>query len=58
MVGDGRTSPALVRLKTPPPPELLPGMVVVVEPSGYPIGNSEATGSIVQVLGWPEDEGV
>ncbi len=58
MVGDGRTSPALVRLKTPPPPELLPGMVVVVEPSGYPIGNSQATGRIVQVLGWPEDEGV
>lgn len=58
MVGDGRTSPALVRLKTPPPAELLPGMVVVVEPSGYPIANSQATGRIVQVLGWPEDEGV
>ena len=58
MVGDGRTSPALVRLKTPPPADLLPGMVVVVEPSGYPIANSQATGRIVQVLGWPEDEGV
>ncbi|MBR3903811.1 MAG: VacB/RNase II family 3'-5' exoribonuclease [Akkermansia sp.] len=58
MVGDGRTSPELVRLLSPPPAELLPGMVVVVEPVGYPIANSEATGRITQVLGWPEDEGV
>ena len=58
MMGDGKTSPELVRLLTPPPAELLPGMVVVVEPRNYPLGQSEATGSIVKVLGWPEDEGV
>ena len=58
MVGDGRTSPELVRLLTPPPAELLPGMVVVVEPRSYPLGQSEATGNIIQVLGWPEDDGV
>lgn len=58
MVGDGRACPEFVRLLTPPPAELLPGMVVVVEPVGFPIGNSEATGRIMQVLGWPEDEGV
>ena len=58
MVGDTRTSPNFVRLLTPPPAELLPGMVVVVEPVSYPIGQSEATGRIMQVLGWPEDDGV
>lgn len=58
MVGDGKTSPELVRLLTPPPAELLPGMVVVVEPKSYPIANGEATGRIAQVLGWPEDEAV
>ena len=58
MVGDGKTSPDLVRLLTPPPAELLPGMVVVVEPKSYPIANGEATGRIAQVLGWPEDEAV
>ena len=58
MVGDGHACPEFVRLLTPPPAELLPGMVVVVEPVGYPIANSEANGRIMQVLGWPEDEGV
>lgn len=58
MAGDGRTSPSLVRLLETPPAELLPGMVVVVEPVHYPIAASEATGRICQVLGWPEDEGV
>lgn len=58
MAGDGKTSPELVRLLTPPPEELLPGMVVVVEPKSYPIANGEATGRIAQVLGWPEDEAV
>ena len=58
MIGDGRTSPELVRLLTPPPAELLPGMVVVVEPVSYPLAHNEATGRIMQVLGWPEDEAV
>ena len=58
MVGDTKTSPRFVRLLTAPPAELLPGMVVVVEPVSYPIGQSEATGRIMQVLGWPEDEAV
>ncbi len=58
MVGDGKSSPELVRLLTPPPPEVLPGMVVVVEPKCYPLAQGEATGRITEVLGWPEDEGV
>lgn len=58
MSGDGRSSPEFVRLLTPAPAELLPGMVIVVEPVSYPIASSEATGRIMQVLGWPEDEGV
>lgn len=58
LIGDGRTSPEHVRLLTPPPAELLPGMVVVVEPVSYPLAGNEATGRIMQVLGWPEDEAV
>lgn len=58
LAGDGRSSPAFVRLLTPPPAEVLPGMMVVAEPVSYPIANSEATAHIAQVLGWPEDEGV
>ena len=58
LIGDGRTSPQHVRLLTPPPAELLPGMVVVVEPVSYPLAGNEATGHIMQVLGWPEDEAV
>jgi hypothetical protein len=58
LAGDGRSCPAFVRLLTPPPAEVLPGMMVVAEPVSYPIANSEATARIAQVLGWPEDEGV
>ena len=58
MAGDGRTSPQWVRLISTPPPELLPGMVIVVEPRSYPVAGGEATGRIEKVLGWPEDEGV
>lgn len=58
MAGDGKTSPSLVRLLGTPPAELLPGMVVAVQPVQYPIAHNEASGRIVQVLGWPEDEGV
>ena len=58
LAGDGKSSPSFVRLLSPPPAGLLPGMVAVVEPVNYPIANSEATGRIVQMLGWPEDEGV
>lgn len=55
MAGDGKSSPQLVRLLTPPPPQLLPGMCIVVKPEQYPIAAMEATGSIQEVLGWPED---
>ncbi len=58
MMGDGRSSPERVRLLESPPPGLLGGMNVVVEPMGYPCGNMEATGRVVQVLGWPEEAGV
>ncbi len=58
MLGDGRSSPERVRLLESPPPGLLAGMSIVVEPQDYPRGHMEATGRVFQVLGWPEDEGV
>ncbi|MCQ2364473.1 MAG: VacB/RNase II family 3'-5' exoribonuclease [Akkermansia sp.] len=58
VAGDGKTSPARIRLAEPPPPDVLPFMTVVVEPLSRPIGKMEATGRIVEVLGWPEDANV
>ncbi len=58
MLGDGRSSPERVRLLESPPPGLLAGMSIVVEPQDYPRGNTEATGRVLQVLGWPQDAGV
>ncbi len=58
MLGDGRSAPERVRLVEPPPPGLLAGMSIVVEPQDYPRGNMEATGRVQQVLGWPEEAGV
>ncbi len=58
MMGDGRTSPERVRLLESPPAGLLAGMNIVVAPQDYPRGNMEATGRVLQVLGWPEDAGV
>lgn len=58
VAGDGKTSPARIRLVEPPPPDVLPFMTVVVEPISRPIGKMEATGRIIEVLGWPEDANV
>ncbi len=58
MLGDGRSSPERVRLLEAPPPGLLAGMCIVVEPQDYPRGNMEATGRVLRVLGWPEEAGV
>lgn len=56
--GDGFSTPATIRLSTPPPEHLKPGMCVAVKPERYPIGNMEATGSIARILGWPDANGV
>lgn len=56
--GDGFATPAQIRLSEPAPGGLQAGMYVTVKPERYPLGNMDATGSIEQVLGWPEDAGV
>lgn len=56
--GDGYATPEKIRLSEPVPDGLLAGMCVTVEPERYPLGHMDATGRIVQVLGWPEDAGV
>ncbi len=58
MLGDGRSSPERVRLLEAPPHGLLAGMSIVVAPQDYPRGNMEATGRVLQVLGWPQEAGV
>lgn len=58
LIGDGRSCPEHVRLTEPPPPGLLAGMSIAVQPLSYPLAQSEATGRIEEVLGWPEDDGV
>lgn len=58
MVGDGKTSPQLVKLTAPPPADLLVGMLITVQALSYPVGKMPATGKITRVLGWPEDDGV
>ncbi len=58
MIGDGRTSPEQVMLTAPPPPQLLAGMAITVQVQSYPRGKMPATGTIEQVLGWPDDRGV
>lgn len=56
--GDGKTSPERVRLVAPPPAGLLSGMAITVNIVSYPRGKMDATGTIEQVLGWPDDAGV
>ena len=57
MEGDGKTAPEQVMLTTPPPPELLVGMLVTVDVQEYPRGRMPATGTIAEVLGWPDENG-
>lgn len=56
--GDGITSPEQIVLTEAPDASAIIGMSVVVEPVSYPKGKMEATGRIIEVLGWPDDEGV
>ena len=58
MMGDGRTSPDQVMLTEPPPSNLLVGMAITVQVQNYPRGKMPATGTVEQVLGWPDDNGV
>lgn len=56
--GDGQACPKCVKLTVPPPPEVLSGMCVTVEPELYPFEKMPGKGRIAEVLGWPEDSGV
>lgn len=56
--GDGTSCPPEVQLVERAPSDASLGMFVLVEAIRYPIGEMTATGRIVEVIGWPEDEGV
>ncbi len=56
--GDGITSPSHIALTEAPDASALIGMSVVVQPLTYAKGKMDATGKIVEVLGWPDDAGV
>lgn len=59
MVGDGSTAPEVVRLVQAPPAELQEGMCICVQILTLPVGpHSEATGRVVEVLGFPDEAGV
>lgn len=58
MEGDGRSSPARVKLTGALPTELQDGMAILVEAQHYPVAHSEATGRVLQVLGYPQESGV
>lgn len=55
--GDGFSTPKKVRLRGDIPSGLLAGMSIAVAPLRYPLGNMQAEGSIVEVLGWPGEAG-
>lgn len=56
--GDGKTAPQRVRITAPPPGDLLSGMLITANIERYAIGKMDATATIEQVLGWPDDVGV
>lgn len=56
--GDGKTAPERVRLVAAPPAGLLSGMSITANIVSYPRGKMDATGTIAEVLGWPDDVGV
>lgn len=58
LAGDGRTAPETIELATEPPGSLLAGQLAVAEIVDYQRGRMSAKGRVVEVLGWPEDEGV
>ena len=58
LIGDGKSCPEKVKLTEAPPPSLQAGMLIAVQPLCYPLARMEASGRLVEILGWPEDEGV
>ncbi len=55
---EAKHHPPLIRLTQKAPADAIAGMMVLVEPSSFPSEGREAQGHIVEVLGWPDDDGV
>lgn len=55
---DGAIGPERILVNEPPPPNLLIGQLVMIEPETWGDGRQEATGKIVEVLGWPDAPGM
>ncbi len=58
VISQSKHTPEYIALTKPAPLKTLVGMKVLVEPSRFPSDRDQAQGHIMEVLGWPEDEGV
>ncbi len=58
VISKSKHTPDTITLTARPPLHTLVGMQVLVEPSRFPSERVSAEGRIIEVLGWPDDEGV
>ncbi len=58
VISKSKHTPDFISLTEKAPLKTLVGMKVLVEPSRFPSERDSAAGHIIEVLGWPEDEGV
>lgn len=58
LAGDGRTAPQCIELAQEPPGSLLVGQMAVSEIMTQGQGHRLPTARVIEVLGWPEEDGV